>query len=197
MDSDTPKATAQATMKKALDAAGNVKPSRKATGLWILAGALVLLISQSFVVVEGGHKGVVVTLGKIAEEPLSEGVHFVWPVLTTVKHVSTRIENTQLQTDAASKDLQNVVVTAVVNWSVSPEKVVDLYRRYGDLREIQSRLIIPYFLSVLKSESTKYAAEALLQNRRDYEQKVSAALSMRLKDEGIHVQDIRACHQFG
>jgi regulator of protease activity HflC (stomatin/prohibitin superfamily) len=51
-------------------------------------------------------------------------------------------------------------------------------------------MIIPYSLSVLKSESTKYAAESLLQNRRDYEQRVSAALSRRLQDEGIQVQDV-------
>jgi regulator of protease activity HflC (stomatin/prohibitin superfamily) len=163
---------------------------KKVPGLWILGGVIAVLLSQSFVVVEGGHKGVVVTLGKIAEEPLTEGVHVVWPILTTVKHISTRIENTQLQTEAASKDLQNLVVNAVVNWSVNPDKVVDLYRRYGDLREMQNRMIVPYSLSVLKSESTKYAAESLLQNRRDYEQKVSSALSARLQGEGIQVQDV-------
>jgi regulator of protease activity HflC (stomatin/prohibitin superfamily) len=189
MSSDN-KASAEPAMKKMFGGTTPAKMPRKPAGLWILGGAVVLLLSQSFVVVEGGHKGIAVTLGKIHETTLSEGVHLVWPVVTTVKHISTRIENTRLQTDAASKDLQNVVVNAVVNWSVSADKVVDLYRRYGDLKEIQNRLIVPYSLSVLKSESTKYAAESLLQNRRDYEQRVSAALSSRLQGEGIQVQDV-------
>ena len=68
---------------------GAPSPSRSMLGankLKILAGivtfiVLIIVMSESIVIVQAGHRGVVLYLGAIENRVLGEGLHFIIPLL--------------------------------------------------------------------------------------------------------------------
>jgi regulator of protease activity HflC (stomatin/prohibitin superfamily) len=151
----------------------------------LLVLGLIGIAKNSFQVVEGGHRGVRITLGEIDEKPLGEGLHFKIPFITIIHETTVRVEKTDVQTQAASKDLQNLKVQAVVSWQISPASVAKIYRKFGDEYQLVSRLILPEALSSIKAASTQRSAENLLQQRQAFEEAILKDLSMRLIKEGV------------
>ena len=83
----------------------NVK--KLALALIIVLFALVF-VTNCFTIVDAGHTGVVVTLGKVNEGVLQEGMHFKVPFVQNVVKIDNRIVKLEVDTEAFSKDLQTV-----------------------------------------------------------------------------------------
>ena len=83
----------------------NVK--KLALALIIVFFALVF-VTNCFTIVDAGHTGVVVTLGKVNEGVLQEGMHFKVPFVQNVVKIDNRIVKLEVDTEAFSKDLQTV-----------------------------------------------------------------------------------------
>jgi regulator of protease activity HflC (stomatin/prohibitin superfamily) len=164
-----------------------INPSIKTLLLRIFIIIGVFFLINPFHVVEGGTRGVSITLGTIKNEPLNEGLHIIVPLITKVKDISIRVEKNEIQTQAASKDLQNLSIQAVISWQVSPESVTDIYRKYGDLNDLASRLILPETLSAIKAETTKLTAEQILQQRQKLENSILKEIRSRVVTEGVTV----------
>ena len=72
-----------------------------------VAGLFALIIAfNSFTIVGAGHTGVVVTLGKVNEGVLQEGIHGKIPFVQDVVMIDNRIQKLEVNTEAFSKDLQ-------------------------------------------------------------------------------------------
>src|SRR4051812_4068247 len=90
----------------------------------VLIGAGILLMS-SFTVVEPGHRGVRVTMGKVAPDALAEGIAFKWPL--GVSHIEeVNVQQQKVESDAAcfSSDLQTVKLRYAVMYRLNPTQVV-------------------------------------------------------------------------
>ena len=74
----------------------------------IIIVVLAVLAFNAFTVVGAGHTGVVVTLGKVNEGTLQEGMHFKIPFIQEVVKIDNRIQKIEVNTEAFSKDLQSV-----------------------------------------------------------------------------------------
>ena len=77
---------------------------------------------NSFVVVDAGHTGVVVTMGKVNEGVLQEGVHAKIPFVQSVEKIDNRIQKLEVNTEAFSKDLQSVKTVLAINYRVDTSK---------------------------------------------------------------------------
>ena len=64
--------------------------------------AVIVIVSNCFTVVEAGHTGVVVTLGKVSEGVLQEGIHFKLPFVQQVVKIDNRICKLEVETEAFS-----------------------------------------------------------------------------------------------
>jgi hypothetical protein len=79
-----------------------------------------IIIFSSYTIVAPGHRGVVVMLGKVEQTVLSEGFHLILPpVVRQVVQVDVRTKKLEVNTEAASSDLQAIQCWAcsTITWT--------------------------------------------------------------------------------
>ncbi|MFL6364731.1 MAG: SPFH domain-containing protein, partial [Nitrososphaeraceae archaeon] len=102
-------------------------PSLQKNILRILVGivifiVIIIILSESVVVVQAGHRGVVVYLGAVENRVLGEGVHFIIPFAEQVIQLEVRTLKFQADASAASNDLQEVATVIALNYHIDPSK---------------------------------------------------------------------------
>jgi regulator of protease activity HflC (stomatin/prohibitin superfamily) len=72
------------------------------------AAVIIIVISQSTVVVPAGHRGVVLYLGAVEDRVLSEGFSYILPFVEHAVLMEVRTQKYQAPATASSQDLQLV-----------------------------------------------------------------------------------------
>jgi len=155
---------------------------RKITGilvvLLIVAVVGILVVSQVVVQVPSGSRGVLLTWGKVEDRVLGEGLNFKMPFSQSVVLMDIQIQKAESVESTATKDLQEVSTTVVVNFRLDPLAVNDVYR---DLRQdYVSRVIKPNIQESLKATTSLYRAEELVTRRAEVKQTFDDILNERL-----------------
>lgn len=162
------------------------KPSLKGVK-WIVIGAAALLLAvNSFTIVPAGHTGVILTLGEVSANPLSEGFHVKAPFVQTVENMSNKIQVYETPASAVSKDLQTVSSSIAVNYRLVSDKSPDMYKNVGI--DYQTILITPVVQECMKSATAKYNAEQLITERESVSNEVKTALDSKLNSYGIYIE---------
>ena len=151
----------------------------------LIAGGLLF---SSWVVIEPGHTGVVVTMGKVEENVLQEGFHFKIPFIQEVVKIDNRIVKLEVQTEAFSKDLQTVQTTLAINYRVDTKKSYSIYKNVG--ADYENVLVVPAVNEVLKAISASYTAEESVTNRVLISDGLVAGLNDKLNEAGLYVTDV-------
>jgi regulator of protease activity HflC (stomatin/prohibitin superfamily) len=158
----------------------------------IIAGAVFLLLVfvgyNSLAIVEPGTVGIVVRLGKAQQDALGEGIHFVVPLISSVKPLDIKIKKAEVKTAAASKDLQTVNAEIVVNYRIDVAKSVDLFREIGP--NYLSTVIEPQIQESFKAGAAKYTAEALITERSDVSAGIRESISSRMHQFGVVIDAV-------
>jgi len=168
-----------------------VKPSR--APLWIIAGVLIVaavaaVLWNCFVIVSPGHTGVMVTLGKVNDGVLEEGIHFKTPFVQQVVQIDNRIMKLEVNTEAFSKDLQTVSTVLAINYRVDSAKSQHIYKNIG--RNYESVLMVPAVNEVLKAITAQYTAEESVTNRAIISDGLIQGLNTKLNADGLYVTDV-------
>jgi regulator of protease activity HflC (stomatin/prohibitin superfamily) len=169
------------------------KRANGTTSLIMIGGLGLLLLSglmRSFTVVGAGERGVVMHFGKVQSQVLDEGIHAIMPFGTSVRKLNVRVQKTDVNATAASRDLQDVQTDVAVNWRVDPAKVNQVYQQIGDLDAIIAGIISPAVSEVVKASVAKRPVENILQERGALKNEVDAALAARLAPYGVIVDDV-------
>jgi regulator of protease activity HflC (stomatin/prohibitin superfamily) len=154
--------------------------------LWLSPVRLVLLlllllaISQFLVVVPAGERGVLLSFGAVQETVLNEGLHAVLPGAQSVRSMSVRLQSLSLRSEAASRDLQDVVAELTLSWHLRPERVAVIYRQLGDEASIVQNLIEPAIDDSLQAVVARLTAEELITERAVLKQGLANLLQTRL-----------------
>jgi len=82
--------------------------------LFLLTVLSFLAVSCS--VVGPGDLGVRLNSGEAQPIALNPGMHFYFPVFKGIKHMTIRVQKTEVTTGSASKDLQDVDTVIAINW---------------------------------------------------------------------------------
>lgn len=152
-------------------------------GLWV-----VLAIVWPFNSVPTGSRGVVTQFGKIIGIE-SEGLAVLppWQKLTLF---SIRAEAASIEdASGATSDTQPVDVSLTVRYSISPDKVSEVFEKYshdGDL----SSYVQTATQEVFKAVTAKYVATDLIARRAAVSNDINAALSAKLAQYGAQVINI-------
>lgn len=158
--------------------------------LFIVIGVIVALVILSpFTAVPNGHRGVKLTFGKAADQPLGEGLHLRIPIMQTVYKMPVMIERSETESEAASRDLQRVTTQVVLNYHVDPAQVVRVYRNLGEFENIESRIIDPSVQEAMKAVTALYTAEQLVTKRPDVAAAIKEALRARLQRHGLVIDE--------
>ena len=155
----------------------------------VLVAILVLFVAiNCFTIVEPGHTGVVVTLGKVNEGVLSEGMHVKAPFVQRVVKIDNRIVKLEVSTEAFSKDLQTVSTTLAINYRVDTAKSYSIYKNIG--ANYEAVLVTPAVNEVLKAITAKYTAEESVTNRSLISEGLVEGLNEKLNAIGLYVTDV-------
>ncbi len=155
--------------------------------LGIGAFVLIMILSGFYFVVETGTRGVVLRFGAVNRvEP--EGIHVKIPFIERVVHMTIRVQKETTKTEAASKDLQSVHTTIVLNYNLDPRKAGDVYRELG--AGYSEKVIDPVVKEGFKAAAARYTAEDLISKREALKTEVRDYLKSRLSAFGIDVVEL-------
>src|SRR5438067_6912935 len=125
-------------MKNPFKRFGNPYPSqysgsRSSNKLIIVAAIITLIVIivimfESVVVVEAGHRGVVLYVGAVENRVLGEGIHYIIPFAEQVIQMEVRTLKFEANASAASNDLQEVQTTIALNYHIDPNNANIIYQ---------------------------------------------------------------------
>ena len=157
----------------------------------IIAAAVIIVVAivlmASVTVVPAGHTGVVVTLGKVSSNVLTEGFHFKAPLVQNVVKMSNQIQKCEIEgAESVSKDLQAISTTIVVNYKIGDSSSAKIYREIG--KDYESIMLMPAIHESLKAVSAKYTAEQLVTSRSKVALEIQETLADKMEEYGIVIE---------
>lgn len=159
----------------------------KFNGIVIIIGALALLVFSSSYVVPPGHRGVLITLGKVSPVFSPEGLGFKLPFITSVVNVSIKQTTRTVSADCYSSDLQQIKAELRVLYRVPETSIVKIFQDYsGDAFD---SLIYPRVSEALKEVTALQSAEQIVKKREEI--KTKALISAKAKvGEMLIIEDL-------
>ena len=182
------KNTVNINVEENIKNAFSTKSAKKGVRIGIAAAIVIIILLNCFTIVEAGHTGVVVTLGKVNEGVLQEGIHFKVPFIQQVVKIDNRIVKLEVETEAFSKDLQTVETVLAINYRVDTSKSYSIYKNIG--ANYEAVLVTPAVNEVLKAITAKYTAEESVTNRVLISDGLVTGLNEKLNDIGLYVTDV-------
>jgi regulator of protease activity HflC (stomatin/prohibitin superfamily) len=177
------------------DREGNRAPaagSHLARGLiggFIGAVIVVIGLAGPFVEVPAGNVGVVTNFGSVQTVTLEPGLHIVVPIYQRVTNVDTRVQPHEFQEiDAASRELQTVKLTGVMNYHIDGQFASDLFQRVGT--DFAAKIIDPAFNDFIKTVVPDYSVNDILAKRDEIRSLAKQQLAANLSQYHIIVDDI-------
>src|SRR5918911_1065481 len=161
--------------------------------LKILAGivtfiVIVIVMSESVVIVQAGHRGVVLYVGAVENKVLGEGLHFIIPFAEQVIQLEVRTLKFQADASAASNDLQEVATVIALNYHIDPSKANIVYQQLG--ADYTNRIIASTIQESVKASVAKFNAEQLVTNRETAKATIAQAISRTLSARNILVETV-------
>jgi regulator of protease activity HflC (stomatin/prohibitin superfamily) len=154
-------------------------------------GGIIMIIGFSgpFVEVPAGNVGVVTNFGQVQTVTLEPGLHIVVPIYQHVTNVDTRVQPHEFQEiDAASRELQTVKLTGVMNYHIDGQFASDLFQRVGT--DFAAKIIDPAFNDFIKTVVPDYSVNDILAKRDEIRSLAKAQLAANLSQYHIIVDDI-------
>jgi prohibitin 2 len=175
---------------------GTPGPSRSIIGfnkLKILAAIItfviiIVILSESVVIVQAGHRGVVLYVGAVEHRVLGEGLHFIIPFAEQVIQLEVRTLKFQADASAASNDLQEVATVIALNYHIDPNDANNVYQQLG--ADYADRIIAPTIQESVKASVAKFNAEELITKRETAKAVIAQAIRNTLSARNILVETV-------
>jgi prohibitin 2 len=154
-----------------------------------IVAIILLVLFKPFTIVPNGHRGVKLTFSKADPVPVGEGINFTIPLVQSIYKMPVMIERSETQSEAASKDLQRVSTTVVLNFHIDPAMVVNVYQNLGPFENVEPRIIDPAVQEAMKAITALYTAEQLVTKRPEVADSMRLALQARMKRHGLVIDE--------
>jgi prohibitin 2 len=167
--------------------------SRSSNKLVIVAGiitfiVIIIVMFESVVVIEAGHRGVVLYVGAVENRVLGEGIHFIIPFAEQVIQLEVRTLKFEANASAASNDLQEVQTTIALNFHISPDQANIIYQQLG--ADYADRIIAPTIQESVKASVAKFNAEELITKRATAKAVIAQSIANTLGARNIVVETV-------
>jgi prohibitin 2 len=149
---------------------------------------IIVILAESIVIVEAGHRGVVLNLGAVENRVLGEGVHFIAPFIEQVVQMEVRTQKFQAEATAASNDLQEVQTVIALNYRIDPQEANKIYQILGV--NYADRVISPTIQESVKASTAKFNAEELITKRATAKSVIANAIRSTLAANNIQTQNV-------
>lgn len=148
----------------------------------IVAAALVIIIALIFAIscfsfVPTGHTGVVTLFGKVEDYTLDSGVHFKNPFARVIK-MDNRIQKESVELSCFSSDIQEVEVVFTLNYQISKEYAMNIYKTIG--KNYFDTAVSPIITESVKTVAARYTAEDLINKRNELAMAIETDMKEKL-----------------
>lgn len=147
--------------------------------------ALSLLTGCGFEIVDTGHRGVEISLGKAGEESLEEGLYFYNPLTSNIIEMDVRTQKSNVDTFVYTKDVQQAKLTGVINYNLDKSKANEVYKDVGTAWD--SVLVPQVVEGSIKNIIGKWDAVDLVANRDKAAEAIKNAIIGGLSERGVTV----------
>jgi regulator of protease activity HflC (stomatin/prohibitin superfamily) len=163
------------------------------TRKWSIRVAVVVFvligIFSAFRAVDTGKIGVVTQYGRVTGRELNEGLSLVLPYgLNSVTVYDVKVQKEIADTQAATKDLQDVTAEVVLNYHLNRGEVSKIHQTVGEF--YKDKVVSPALSETFKGASAKYNASELITERAALKKDVYEQLRDRLGKYGVIVDDV-------
>jgi prohibitin 2 len=153
---------------------------------------VMILISSSSYIIPPGHRGVVVTMGKVSPVFSPEGFGIKTPFITDILPVSVRQQTKNTFADCYSSDLQQIKIELRILYRIPEGMVVRAFQDYsGDPFD---SLIAPRVAEALKEVTALQSAEQIVKKREEIKSKALNAAKIKIGNliviEDLVIQDV-------
>lgn len=156
----------------------SVKSVMKWVGIGFGAIFFIAMLIGGFYSIDPGHRGVLVTLGKVEQKSYVNGVGFKWPFISSMVEMDVRTKKMSEKTSSYTSDVQTAEMEYTFTYDLNPENVHILYETVG--QDYEAKKIIPILNDVLKDVIGKWQAQDLVSNRDKARMDIVAGLQARL-----------------
>ncbi len=155
----------------------DAKNLHKSIALAIIIFLVIVIATGGTFIIPPGHRGILVTMGKVSPVFAPEGFGFKTPFITDVLPISIRQQTRTAQADCYSSDLQQISVELKILYRISETMVVKIFQEYsGDPFD---SLIAPRVSEAFKEVTALQSAEQIVKKREEI--KTKALVSARAK----------------
>jgi len=177
---------------------------------WVVIIFILFLVLSlnPFVTIDAGHQGVVFDKlrGGVQKETLGEGLHFRIPFFQRITQIPIRTQKLVFSNDrtgkyslgrndlqqsrlsAASSDLQDVYVDAVVTYHIERNSVAKIFQDVGT--DYAAKKVIPQVVDSVKTFTAKFKVAEILTKREEIKNTVFEDLKKNLAKDDIVLEDI-------
>lgn len=157
-----------------------------------------VLVFGSFGTVEAGSRGIKTRFNAVVDT-LEPGLYFKLPFAERVRDMDVRTQTIQYDATenstnaplaAASRDLQDVSVSTVVNYHIDPTQAAEIFKQYRSTENYNTNVIEPLVRDSIKSAASQYTAEELVTKRADFNDKATALLTQRLEGKLVVLERV-------
>ena len=145
-----------------------------------------IMIFGCFSTITTGHTGIVTTFGKVEDQTLEAGIHFILPWQKIIE-MDNRNQKASVSLQCFSSDIQEVDVSYTLNYQISKENAQTIYKSIGS--EYYDKVILPRIQEAVKTVFAKYDAESLIANRENLSSEIKQILEAKLSSYNIEVID--------
>ena len=148
----------------------------------IVATVLIVVIALIFAIscfsfVPTGHTGVVTLFGKVEDYTLDSGVHFKNPFARVIK-MDNRIQKESVELSCFSSDIQEVEVVFTLNYQISKEYAMNIYKTIG--KNYFDTAVSPIITESVKTVAARYTAEDLINKRNELAMAIETDMKEKL-----------------
>jgi len=147
-------------------------------------------LTRTVFIVDPGFAAIQLRMGQIIRTVEESGMYLKIPLMDNIIYIDKRINKTNIETPAMSRDLQSVQIGMVINYRV--QDALKIYQNVGT--KFDKIIIEPFAHESVKAVVAKFTAEDLIQFRHDAKDKVVSELRQRLGLQHIMLVDFNFIH---
>lgn len=186
--SSSPPTSSKPRVSLAMPNFPKVQNKLKILAAFVTVVIVIIVLAESVVIVQAGHRGVVLYLGAVENRVLGEGWHFITPFAEQVIQLEVRTLKYEADASAASNDLQEVRTVIALNFHIDPSQTNTIYQQLGE--NYANRIIAPTIQESVKASVAKFNAEELITKRETAKGVIAEAIRKTLSERDILVETV-------
>ena len=157
--------------------------------IFIVAILVLITVGNPFAVIDAGERGVVFSrITGVKTVVMEEGLNFKMPFVETVIKYDVRTQKFERKFEAASKDLQSVVVRTVVNYHLEADKVSRLHQEIGS--DYERKVMVPAIEESVKIGAAQFPVEKIIVEREKLKGIITELLRAKMVGYNITIENV-------